>query len=429
MIVHIVGAGPTGMSVAWEILRSTEHQVVIYDKKDTAGGSWWEPKGEQRNLHAPRALFGSAFINAASLFEEMHMKWNDFFQRKENDAYTFLLKTFKPEDILALSALYFKVLFNQEAYKKVTLERALPSFSQKSQDAMSALTRSMDGVTWDIMSAYEFIKSVDYVALSGMDTQRISGRFMGEAMREALERKGATFVFNTELTDLVYTDTTFRANFADHGKVDGELLVLCLDNAQAVKFLGNNWGQDAPSKIIPSTYECITVLFDYDTDITVEDEFVIQMKTEWNILVEVLSDKKTMSCSIMNPSSDILATPPGAIEIEIYRQLQPLGIPEPVVKRMAWGAIWEEDQWTLHQSSGVLNIRGQLPFFGTSKAVAMCGMMSHRSTPYASIEAAVEVGRRFCHEKFGTRPPFSPVLLSQFMIILIVFFIIYRYEI
>ena len=44
MKIHIIGAGPTGMSLAWEILRSGDHDVTIYDRKVSAGGSWWEPE-------------------------------------------------------------------------------------------------------------------------------------------------------------------------------------------------------------------------------------------------------------------------------------------------------------------------------------------------------------------------------------------------
>ena len=50
MKIHIVGAGPTGMSLAWEILRSGEHDVTIYDRKLSAGGSWWEPDEDVRDL-------------------------------------------------------------------------------------------------------------------------------------------------------------------------------------------------------------------------------------------------------------------------------------------------------------------------------------------------------------------------------------------
>lgn len=41
--VHIIGAGPTGLSVAWELLTQTDKKVIIYEKKSSAGGSWWEP--------------------------------------------------------------------------------------------------------------------------------------------------------------------------------------------------------------------------------------------------------------------------------------------------------------------------------------------------------------------------------------------------
>ena len=50
MNFHIVGAGPTGLSLAWEILRSGDHNVTIYDRKLSAGGSWWEPDIETRDL-------------------------------------------------------------------------------------------------------------------------------------------------------------------------------------------------------------------------------------------------------------------------------------------------------------------------------------------------------------------------------------------
>ena len=71
MKVHIVGAGPTGMSIAWELKKYTDHDVVVYDKKTSAGGSWWEPSIDTRDLHAHRIVFDRAFINTNNLFKEM----------------------------------------------------------------------------------------------------------------------------------------------------------------------------------------------------------------------------------------------------------------------------------------------------------------------------------------------------------------------
>ncbi len=71
MKIHIVGAGPTGMSIAWELKKFTDHEVFVYDKKLSAGGSWWEPSVDTRDMHAHRIVFDRAFINTKSLFKEM----------------------------------------------------------------------------------------------------------------------------------------------------------------------------------------------------------------------------------------------------------------------------------------------------------------------------------------------------------------------
>jgi protoporphyrinogen oxidase len=75
MKVHIIGAGPTGMSLAWEILRSGDYDITIYDRKTSAGGSWWEPEEGPRDLHAHRIVFDKAFVNTQSLFKEMGINW------------------------------------------------------------------------------------------------------------------------------------------------------------------------------------------------------------------------------------------------------------------------------------------------------------------------------------------------------------------
>ena len=88
MKVHIVGAGPTGMSIAWELKKYTDHDVVVYDKKSSAGGSWWEPSVDSRDLHAHRIVFDRAFINTNSLFTEMGIAWDAIFQKAESSTVT-----------------------------------------------------------------------------------------------------------------------------------------------------------------------------------------------------------------------------------------------------------------------------------------------------------------------------------------------------
>ena len=117
MRVHIVGAGPTGMSVAWELLRSTDHEVIVYDRKPSAGGSWWEPETETRDLHAHRIVFDNAFVNTDSLFREMGIEWDDMFQPAKTDVYKTIFKSLGIQDYLTLTALAGKVLARQSKYK------------------------------------------------------------------------------------------------------------------------------------------------------------------------------------------------------------------------------------------------------------------------------------------------------------------------
>src|SRR5210317_117881 len=196
MKIHIVGAGPTGMSLAWEILRSGDHDIIIYDRKSSAGGSWWEPEEGPRDLHAHRIVFDKAFVNTQSLFNEMRINWNDIFEPVEKDLYGFIWRSLKLKDYGALTSLAVRVLAQPKKYKSVSLKDALGEITEGGQSVLEHLPLIMDGVTWDVMSAYEFVKSFDYVALSKQYTQRVSGREMSDAMQKALTKKGVQFEFN-----------------------------------------------------------------------------------------------------------------------------------------------------------------------------------------------------------------------------------------
>jgi hypothetical protein len=199
------------------------------------------------------------------------------------------------------------------------------------------------------------------------------------------------------------------------------LLVLCVDNSPALKLIGDNWGPDADKKLRASTYGAINVILDYDTPITIKTDLEISMTTKWNLQPKVLSDNKTLSCVICDLSEEVLASDPETLKREVIKQLK---VPEPVKARIGWGSEWKDNKWEFSQSSGVLSLHGQLPFFGKCTKVAMCGMMSPRNTPYSSIESATEVSRSLSNICFGTRKPMKPVMVSQVLLFLLVILIV-----
>jgi hypothetical protein len=413
------------MSVAWEILRSTDHQVTIYDRKESAGGSWWEPSGGKRDLHAHRIVFDNAFINTNNLFEEMGIDWDEMFQPADTNVYKTVFKNLKPKDYLILTSLALRVLAQPVKYKRTSLKDALGKLSESGEKLLKALPLIMDGVVWETMSAFEFVKSFDHVGLSKQYVQKVSGKVMSDKMQKALVDKGVTFMFGKEVENVHYEKDGYEATFRNKTKIKDGLLVLCIDNSKALQLIGENWGKDTPKKIGPSTYGCINVLLDYDQEIRLpKSDLEYAIETEFNLQPVVLCDKKTISCVICNLTEKVLSTDPETLKSEVIKQL---GVPKPTNIRIGWGSYWKDGKWSFEQSSGVLSLHGQVPFYGKSSKVALCGMMSERKTPYSSIEAAIEVGRSFCHETFETRKPFQPVLITHVVFILIVFFLIIIY--
>ena len=425
MRVHVIGAGPTGMSVAWEILRSTDHQVTIYDRKESAGGSWWEPSGGKRDLHAHRIVFDNAFVNTNSLFEEMGIEWDDMFQAADTDVYKTVFKNLKPMDYLTLASLAVRVLAQPVKYKRISLKDALGELSESGEKLLKALPLIMDGVVWETMSAFEFVKSFDHVGMSKQYVQKVSGKVMSDKMQKALVDKGATFMFGHDVEKVHYEKDGYEATFTNKTKIKDDMLVLCIDNSKALQLVDENWGKDTLKKIGTSTYGCINVLLDYDEPIRLpKTDLEYTMETEFSLQPVVLSDNKTISCVICNLTEKVLSTDPETLKSEVIKQLC---VPQPASIRIGWGSYWKDGKWSFEQSSGVLSLHGQVPFYGESSKVALCGMMSERKTPYSSIEAAIEVGRSFCHETFETRRPLHPVLITHVLFILIVLFLIIIY--
>ena len=157
MKIHIVGAGPTGLSLAWEILRTGEHDVTIYDRKISAGGSWWEPNVETRDLHAHRILFDRAFVNTRSFFEEMKIDWNTMFElEKDAGVWDFTLKSLEYDDYKTLIGLISRVLWDPKKFESISVKDAIGPLTENAKKLIEHLPLIMDGVTWDVMSAVSY---------------------------------------------------------------------------------------------------------------------------------------------------------------------------------------------------------------------------------------------------------------------------------
>tara|TARA_R110002074_G_C12538278_1_gene665486 strand:- start:1582 stop:2964 length:1383 start_codon:yes stop_codon:yes gene_type:complete len=422
--IHIVGAGPTGMSIAWELLTQTDKKVIIYEKKSSAGGSWWEPTLKKRDIHAPRILFRDAFVNTDSILQEMGVNWDDVF-KPTNES-----EQIKGRINSSLLLLYLKVVMFPDNYKEISMKEIASSFGPDTKEIIKAITLVTDGVSWDVMTAYEFIKSFDNVAFSEQYTQRVSGKVMCDAMQNALREKGARFRFNTSLEDIEYSEDSFKATLSDGKVIDSGEMIICIESSSAANLLKDNWGPDAKKLVKFPTYTSINVIYEFDKPLDVPDTMTTVMNTKWNIITSKL-EPNILSCTILIiPSSEnkermgeIMGSSPEKLMKEVIDQL---GTEKPQKSRLCWGSYWDGESWDFRVGSAALSKYGSLPFYGKCSRVAMCGMMSGRNTPYASIEAAVEIGRKLCSEKYNTRYPIESRSVSGKIITIGIIIIFYK---
>lgn len=417
MRVDIIGAGPTGVTIAW--LMSRTHEVHVWDLHDTCGGSWWEPGSNSEgvdpsslvpvtsslspDLHAPRVVFKDAFVNTRWLFDQMGLDWDKYFKpgAAVSESIEIFLKRFSAKDYLEFAKFLILGFRDDGRTIKDHLEGKL---SPGAERLVATLPIVMDGVDWSRMTAWEFIQSFNIVALSSSQTQKVSGRIMGQDFEKVLRKVGVKFHFNEKIVDI-------EKRIFESGKILNEknLMILCLDPKNLKKLLRpNSEGVEILEKI---EYGCVNVLLHYDERPKEINSYEEVADTKWNILPTWLyNDSNILSCVLVEPPN----VPPEELLDGILNQL---GLPFPKYYKFCWGSEWDGIKWVGHQSSGIYANPG-MSYESEYQNTYICGMMSKRWTPYASIEAAIEVGRDFC----GV-PPSKPI--TTILLIVLILLIIY----
>ena len=113
----------------------------------------------------------------------MGIEWDEMFQPAYTGVYKTVFKSLKPMDYLTLTSLAVRVLAQPNRYKGITLKDALGELSESGEKLLKALPLLMDGVDWETMSAFEFVKSFDNVGMSKQYVQKVPGKVMSDKMQ------------------------------------------------------------------------------------------------------------------------------------------------------------------------------------------------------------------------------------------------------
>ena len=415
-MIHIIGGGPTGVTIAFYI-SNLGHEVHLWESKDTCGGSWWEPEDEI-DMHSYRATFKDSWVNTMDLFNDMKLEWNDYF--KKTDLFTENINTTLQKlslcDYLAIIKVASKASFDTEWAKTISVRDAFENVSEGAASLLNSMTHAIDGVDWSRMFLWEFIYTVNTTSLSKTYTQGTSGRMMGLDMETVLRDSGVHLHFNHTLARVEYiNESEWVAEFTNSTSIRSpDQLVLALDANSMTKFMGDNWGTiDVSDRL----YSAMNILLEYDA------KFETSTGT-----ASLLKSNEEMYANWLYVDSNILCIsyiPDDKNESEIVEYiLKVLELPTPNCHKICWGYKWNGIKWDVTTASAVWS-PDPLPIVGKCKNVSAVGMLSYRETTYASLEAAVEVGKRFVHLKFGGKKPLRSLRISSILLVILLLLLIF----
>lgn len=404
MVLHIVGAGPTGVTIAW-IMSGRGEEVHLWEKRDLPGGSWWTPSHtEDADRHAARVLFRSAQPNWTGLLRDMGLEYEKYYvldREVISKSLAEMWESLELRDYLVLTG----ALVRAGVMKHVTVADALEGrVSASGQAFIRALTVSIDGVQWNRMTLWELADSINRTIFSGAWKERVQGRLLGEDLHRVLGEAGVHLHMDVGLESLKFPNLNF-----DNGETvsvgEEERVVLCLDPSAALPYISEYWeGVCVPDVI----YGSRSFLLKYPKRFQIPSPHEALMASNNSFILSWVPGADTTTLHLADYNR-------GWESVEAATEL--LGLPEPVS--------WKECVETQDMSSAVWDIRGVPTQSPKHPQLHLVGMLSPRNTPYASVEAAAEVAMRWCGER--PREPFAATTLIALILLIIFLSVVIRH--
>ncbi len=453
--VHIFGAGPTGLTLAW-ILSKKGKKVVIYETYSEPGGTWTTKwlKNDNNNTklftqHSPQILT-TAYVNTIDLWKDMGMDYKDF-TIPYKSGWTDMDTTFV--DKLNLAWGYLRYLMDEKKYETILVSDYFNGkLSDRGRKSLSEICYLLDGVPPTIMTVDELYGAFDQTFFYGtMEMSKASNDKEGFAKLwcNKLVENGVTFILNTTLDRIENTDDSgilaYTLEDPEPIKITDEV-ILALDPLNLHKIISkssddiqNNWGGwDKLSKhILEGLYVSLSVQFHFDTGTTISVGKSTQMgaSTDWQIIcVPVplsVSETPTLSSTILNMNAYSSVLKKSVVDCTIeevtdeawrqIRQANPNLPKKPLDITIGSGTTWDEKNgWRFDMSAACRTVLGPLESRGKLENLSIVGPLNRRRFKATTMEAAVESAKLFTGEVIRSSLPLSNLIKCTIVIILMI---------
>lgn len=211
----IVGAGPTGLSLAHQLSKQyPKSKIIVHEKNDGAGGNWREEMvNGLRTVHAPRKIFPKAYRNFIAMLQDCGVDIGKYFARElETQSFYKQILNFTFYDLLKLVWIFAKFYLNFTAKLRITDVQKL-QLSERGTSAINQLCLKIDGVPAEVMTQYQFCATIDAVMASAVYVLKDSPNGMFNEIVEHLKKKNVIFKFKSKLTSIESSEENLIAQF------------------------------------------------------------------------------------------------------------------------------------------------------------------------------------------------------------------------
>lgn len=434
----IIGAGPTGLTIAW-FLAKYGHKILLIERESSVGGCHRVTRVNGLfTEHSPRMYIGNC--NTLQLvLKDMGYDFNDIFAKYTINSVniaTKILKELSTNEMLSFTKEYMRFMIDSNHSKSLTLEKFMDNnnFSDGAKHIFDAIARITDGAAMDKYTLYEFLEIINQnILYNNYQPKKPNDIGLFKLWTEALENTGNVTIFvDSEVINLNYeTNLINSIKIKKDNKIidiDCKKCILAIPPKNLLNILNNNdqiknsFGkfQEYESWALNSAYmQFIAATFHWKKKVEFTNDWVVP-HTDWLVAYTILSncmefndDRSKTVISICATKSDgysqFLGKTPGECSKtelvgELFRQFkehvnQPdLEDPDYLIlspKMHKKNNIWESnDSAFIYTTDGYKNYKSEL--FDNLYSVGT--QNGNSNYVFTSIESATSNAINFIHD-------------------------------
>ncbi len=423
----IVGAGPTGLTLALYLAKLNK-KIIVIEKENTIGGIH-RVKRENGLFteHGPR-IYLNNFVNFMQILNILGTSFQQLFTKYNYQLLSIAGKSIQNFNIKELIILSYKLItINSINRKQTVLEFAKEyNFSQQAINYMDRLCRLSDGASSKRYTIYQFIQLINQNSLNSVYIPKLPNDISLFAIwKQKLQKLGVKFLLNTKLIDMNYKgriiiDASFKSKDKQF-KLAANNYILAIPPRPLIRFLEKSnikhaYGdhQSIKNWAYKSRYlTYITVAFHWNQKINLPKIWGFP-SNQWGIIYIVYTDymkfkhkdsKTVIIASISKhvKSSYINKTPNQCNQLElkneVLRQLKDSfpNLPKPTHSILNQNT-YKNNKWISNDSAFMLTKHGYLDPFEKYTNLFSCGTHNGYSDyAFTSIESAVTNALQLIH--------------------------------